>query len=159
MGHERRALAGAGVPGLEQLSTCPDCMNLAVLNVAYPFAAVGPDAVGGAEQVLSRLDAALVGQGHESLVLACAGSKTAGKLFATNACSEPIDQQVRARVWREYRSKIREICETRRVDLIHYHGVDFHEYLHEPGIPALVTLHLPPAWYPQTIFEPRPNSW
>ncbi|TIU34927.1 MAG: glycosyltransferase family 4 protein, partial [Mesorhizobium sp.] len=35
-------------------------MTLTVLNVAYPLAPVGPDAVGGAEQVLSALDRALV---------------------------------------------------------------------------------------------------
>ena len=35
-------------------------MSMTVLNVAYPLAPVGPDAVGGAEQVLSALDAALV---------------------------------------------------------------------------------------------------
>ncbi|HWI57516.1 MAG TPA: glycosyltransferase [Bacillota bacterium] len=46
-----------------------------MLDVAYPLAPVGPDAVGGAEQVLTRLDAALTRTGHRSLVameaLAC----------------------------------------------------------------------------------------
>ena len=31
-------------------------MPLTVVQVAFPFATVGPDAVGGAEQVLARLD-------------------------------------------------------------------------------------------------------
>lgn len=35
-------------------------MSLTVLSTAYPFAPVGPDAVGGAEQMLAQLDAALV---------------------------------------------------------------------------------------------------
>ena len=39
---------------------------LKVLNVAFPLAPVGPNAVGGAEQVLSMLDRALVDRGHES---------------------------------------------------------------------------------------------
>ena len=57
-------------------------MRLSVLNVAYPLAPVGPDAIGGAEQVLARLDAALVRAGHESIVLACEGSVTQGELIA-----------------------------------------------------------------------------
>jgi len=39
---------------------------LKVLNVAFPLAPVGGNAVGGAEQVLSMLDRALVDRGHES---------------------------------------------------------------------------------------------
>ena len=49
-------------------------MSLTVLNVAYPLAPVGPDAVGGAEQVLSHLDAALTRVGHRSIVVACEGA-------------------------------------------------------------------------------------
>ena len=37
---------------------------LTVLSVAYPLAPVGPDAVGGAEQVLSAVDRALAAAGH-----------------------------------------------------------------------------------------------
>ena len=39
-------------------------MSLTILSVAYPLAPVGPDAVGGAEQVLSQLDHALTAAGH-----------------------------------------------------------------------------------------------
>ena len=38
-------------------------MSLRVLSVAYPFAPVAPDAVGGAEAVLARLDAGLCERG------------------------------------------------------------------------------------------------
>lgn len=55
---------------------------LTVLNVAYPLAPVGPDAVGGAEQVLSAVEKAVAEAGHRSLVLACEGSSTSGRLFA-----------------------------------------------------------------------------
>ena len=57
-------------------------MSLTVLSVAYPLAPVGPDAVGGAEQVLTRLDRALVEAGHRSIVVAQEGSRTAGTLVA-----------------------------------------------------------------------------
>ena len=35
------------------------------------------------------------------------------------------------------------------------HGVDFYTYLPPAGLPVLVTLHLPPAWYPPEIFRLR----
>ncbi|MBL9025844.1 MAG: hypothetical protein JNL21_26855 [Myxococcales bacterium] len=53
-------------------------MPLTVLNVAFPFAPVGPDSVGGAEQIVSALDAALLRAGHRSIDLACDGSTAAG---------------------------------------------------------------------------------
>ena len=44
-------------------------MPLTVLSVGYALAPVGPDAVGGAEQILSALDRALVTAGHRSIVI------------------------------------------------------------------------------------------
>ncbi|MFZ2080615.1 MAG: hypothetical protein WAV38_29000, partial [Xanthobacteraceae bacterium] len=55
--------------------------RLTVLNVAYPFAPVGPDTAGGAEQVLSAIDRALVAAGHRSLVVGCAGSQISGEIM------------------------------------------------------------------------------
>ncbi len=69
---------------------------LTVLSVAYPLAPVGPDAVGGAEQVLAMLDAALVAAGHRSLVVACAGSAAAGRLLPIPA-APVLDDAARAR--------------------------------------------------------------
>jgi glycosyltransferase involved in cell wall biosynthesis len=48
----------------------------------------------------------------------------------------------------------------RDIDLIHLHGIDFAACLPPPGPPCLVTLHLPPAWYPAGALHPdRPNTW
>ncbi len=33
------------------------------------------------------------------------------------------------------------------------HGIDFHRYTVPRGIPVLVTLHLPPSWYPESIWS------
>ena len=44
-------------------------MSLTVLSVAYPLAPVSEDAAGGAEQILSAIDRALVQKGHRSLVV------------------------------------------------------------------------------------------
>jgi glycosyltransferase involved in cell wall biosynthesis len=40
------------------------------------------------------------------------------------------------------------------------HSLDFHAYLPPEGPPVLVTLHLPPDWYPAEVFRPsRPDTW
>jgi glycosyltransferase involved in cell wall biosynthesis len=38
------------------------------------------------------------------------------------------------------------------IDVVHMHGIDFMEYMPDPGVPVVVTLHLPPGWYPQRAF-------
>jgi len=41
-----------------------------------------------------------------------------------------------------------------------FHGVDFHRYLPPNGPPALATLHLPPSFYPDSVFSlTRPRTW
>ena len=59
--------------------------QLTILSVAYPLAPTGPDAVGGAEQILTAIDAALVAEGHRSLVIACRGSRAFGELIEVPA--------------------------------------------------------------------------
>ncbi len=128
-------------------------MSLTVLSVGYPFACVGPDAVGGAEQVLSHIDTALAAAGHRSIVVASAGSSTSGRLIATGSPRGPITEQERQSTWAEHRRNIERALASCPVDLIHMHGVDFHEYLPPAGAaPVLVTLHLPPSWYAPGAF-------
>jgi glycosyltransferase involved in cell wall biosynthesis len=136
-----------------------------VMNVAFPFARVGPDAVGGAEQILSHLDAALVSAGHHSIVVAC-GGETRGLLVETDvdvgrmSGSLVIDDEVRASVWQRCRETIENLLERWPVDLVHLHGIDFYEYLPSNSVPVLVTLHLPPSWYPSHAFRvSRPQTF
>ena len=58
-------------------------MPLTVLSIGYTLAPVGPDAVGGAEQILTALDRALVEASHRSIVVAASGSQAAGTLVET----------------------------------------------------------------------------
>jgi glycosyltransferase involved in cell wall biosynthesis len=133
---------------------------LTVLSVAYPLAPVGPDAVGGAEQVLAQLDKALVERSHRSLVVACEGSHTAGKLIATPRWDGPLQDAVRAAAHAAHREAIAASLARWQVDVVHLHGIDFHAYLPPPGPPALVTLHLPLAWYPPEALRPvRPRTF
>ena len=135
-------------------------MRLDVLLVAYPFAPVGPDAVGGAEQVLSALDRALAARGHRSRVLACEGSETAGELVPLPRVRGPIDEAARARIHAALRATMAATIARDPPDIVHLHGVDAMDYLPRPGVPALVTLHLPPSWYPASIWHPpRPDTW
>ncbi|MGE0127387.1 MAG: glycosyltransferase family 4 protein [Blastocatellales bacterium] len=128
-------------------------MKLCVLSVAYPFAPVSRDAAGGAEQSLSLIDESLVRAGRRSLVVACEGSRTAGELITVPRTRGVIDDAERERIHHHHREAIRRALEQNPVDIVHLHGLDFHEYLPQSRAPALVTLHLPPAWYSDEIFR------
>lgn len=121
--------------------------RLAVLNVAFPFAPAGPDAVGGAEQILSRLDHALVEAGHRSFVLAADGSRARGVLTEVSRPKGLIDDPVRAVHHRRYADTLNALIRRYRPHVVHLHGVDFDHYLPDVGVPVLVTLHLPYAFY------------
>lgn len=128
-------------------------MALTVLSVAYPFAPVSADAVGGAEQVAASLDAALVRAGHRSLVLAAAGSSVRGELLPLPVAAGPIGEAQRAAAWQAQRQAIGALLARGAVDLVHFHGIDFPQVLPPPGpVPLLATLHLPPSWYPPALF-------
>lgn len=136
--------------------------RLTVLSVGYPLAAVGPDAVGGSEQVLSALDHALVAAGHRSLVVACEGSRVAGTHLAYPAppTDRVISPEDAAQGQRWSLACIERAMASEAVDVVHTHGLDFHRHLPPPGPPMLATLHLPPDWYPPEGLHPaRPRTW
>lgn len=135
-------------------------MSLTILNVAYPLAPVSFDATGGAEQVVAQLDAALVAAGHRSLVIACEGSQVRGTLLPTRAVTGVLDATAQAAARERHREAIEAALEQETIDVVHLHGVDFADYLPSPGVPVLVTLHLPPRWYPDHAFSvSRPETY
>ena len=135
-------------------------MKLSVLSIAYPLAPVGPDAAGGSEQILTQLDRTLVSRGHCSVVIACERSRVEGRLIAAPLPTGTLDDSVRAAAQERYRDLIRFALRRWDFDLIHIHSLDFHAYLPPDGPPVLVTLHLPPDWYPPEAFHPaRANTW
>jgi glycosyltransferase involved in cell wall biosynthesis len=135
-------------------------MTLTVLSVAYPLARVGPDAVGGAEQVLSCLDQALVHAGHRSIVVACAGSRVAGHLAPVPAVDGILDAAAVGAARARHGATVARVLAACPVDVVHMHGVDFFHYMPAPGVPVLVTLHLPLDWYPASALHPvRPGTW
>jgi glycosyltransferase involved in cell wall biosynthesis len=134
-------------------------MKFRVLSVAYPLMAVGPDAVGGSEQVLTMLDAALTKAGHESLVLAAQGSTVSGTLIASPKANGQMDDSARRWGQQVHRQLLRDTLMNTPVDLVHMHSLDFHCYLPEVDLPVLATLHLPPDWYPQNVFERKRRNF
>ena len=122
-----------------------------ILSVAFPFAPVGPDAVGGSEQLLSQIERNLVALGHQSVVLACTGSSVSGELIEIPALYPLIDDEARRRAWAAMRIRIDEAASKADFDLIHMHGFDFHHYAPRSAR-SLVTLHLPLDWY-------APEAW
>jgi glycosyltransferase involved in cell wall biosynthesis len=126
-----------------------------ILSVAYPLFPVSTDSPGGAEQILFLLERGLVGTGCKSVVVAAAGSRITGELVETPAAPGQITDAVRQQAQHVHAGHIRRALEQFPADLIHFHGLDFHEYVPDAGVPKLATLHLPLAWYPQSIFERR----
>ena len=125
-----------------------------VLNVAFPFALVCDDTAGGAEQVLGALDTALVKYGWESFVIAAQGSRVSGTLINGPSIPAIIDENSESAVRQEYKKLLERVISDFEIDLIHFHGLDFSEYLPDTGTPVLVTLHLPVGWYKGLIERP-----
>jgi glycosyltransferase involved in cell wall biosynthesis len=131
-----------------------------ILSVAFPFAPVSEDPVGGAEQVLSRIERAIVAAGHRSLVIAQRGSSVAGELLPVDVVKGDVTDAARSRVHAQVRERIAEAVHKARPDLIHFHGIDFASYLPAAGPPCLISLHLPLGWYDPAVLRPkRRNTW
>lgn len=137
--------------------SAPGAAPLTVVSVAYALAPVRPETAGGAEQVLAALDRALVAAGHRSVVVAMEGSCAAGTLVPVPAPAGALDERARAEQHRRVRRALgdalgRLAAAGTPADLVHLHGIDFADVLPPAGVPALATLHLPPAWYPPEVW-------
>jgi len=126
-----------------------------VLSVAYPFAPVSADPVGGAEQVLARIERAIVATGNRSIAIAQRGSSVAGELLPVDAVKGEITEEARRTIHRQVREQIAEAVHRAGPDLIHFHGIDFGSYLPADGPPCLVSLHLPLGWYEPATLRPK----
>ena len=129
-------------------------MALTILSVAYPLAPVGPDAVGGAEQILTALDSALIRAGHQSLVIACEGSQTCGTLFPIRVHGSSLAEKLES-TDAQQRAAIKQVLREFPVDVVHMHGLNFLKYMPAEDVPVVATLHLPPSYYPPEIFSLR----
>lgn len=126
---------------------------MTILSVAYPLLPAGPSSGGGAEQILYLLERGLVRRGHRSIVVAAKGSRISGELIETPIFDGEMTEDVREAARREHLCFIEQALKRYAIDRIHFHGLDFYKYLPVNEIPKLATLHLPPAWYPESIFD------
>jgi len=122
-------------------------MPLTVLNVAYPLAPVSEATAGGAEQILLTLDRGLIQHGHRSLVLAAEGSRCHGLLLPVEIPSGSLNQQAKQEARRQFRLALTHALDRHSVDVVHMHGIDFHEYVPDCDLPVVISLHLPLNWY------------
>jgi glycosyltransferase involved in cell wall biosynthesis len=123
--------------------------------VAYSLATIGPDATGGAEQVLGMLDRALTGAGHQSIVVASEHSAVSGILVGVPPREGANSYADWAAAHDAQREALARVLASFPVQVIHFHGLDFINYLPGGDLPALVTLHLPPGWYRPEVFTLR----
>lgn len=129
-----------------------------LLSIAFPYAPMGPRAVGGAEVICSQLEAALPQLGFRSVVVAHRNSSPVGSLYPTTIPDGIITETVRAEVERAQQANIDRALQENPVALVHMHGLDFGRYRIPAHIPVIVTLHLPAAWYPESIWT-SPNNY
>lgn len=127
---------------------------LTILSVAYPLLPVGPGSGGGAEQILHLVEQGLVQKGFRSIVVAAAGSTVAGELMSSPAASETISDSLRKEAQRIHAQEVEAALSRYRIDVLHFHGLDFLAYRPQRALPRqLATLHLPVSWYPRELFN------
>jgi glycosyltransferase involved in cell wall biosynthesis len=122
-------------------------MPLTVLSVSYSLAPVSERTAGGAEQVLITLDEALVRAGYRSLVLAPAGSRSNGLLIPAQIPRGVLDDDAKHEARTIFKHVLDRALNEYAVDVVHMHGLDFHDYLPDRDLPIVVSLHLPLTWY------------
>src|SRR5271166_3057666 len=106
-----------------------------ILSVAYPLTEVSADAAGGSEQILTLLDQALIENGHDSLVLAAKGSSVMGTHIPSPSVRGVLNDSIREWGRREHKKLLARILQTEKIDLVHMHSLDFHQYLPPGDIP------------------------
>ena len=69
-----------------------------------------------------------------------------------------LDESAKRGARSEHARRVDELLSARSFDVVHFHGVDAMDYLPRPGVPTIVTVHLPADWYPPALFTPRPAT-
>jgi len=130
---------------------------LRILYVAYPLLPVSRESCGGAEQMLSVLEAEMAERGHITAVAACAGSHARGTIFATGQESAAPDRFEERNT--EHQSRVVELIRrTHAFDLVHDKSGSFWQRARDAEIPVVATLHLPRSFYPEGSFQNVPSN-
>ncbi len=147
--------------GNGRLDTSVDRRVRRVLYVAYPLLPVSSESCGGAEQILSVLEAEVGSRGHITTVAACAGSKATGVVFSTG--SEATEPDRFSERDAEHQARVLDLLrqtkgQQRTFDLVHDKSGSFWRRAAEYDGPVLTTLHLPRHFYPADSFRNLPPN-
>jgi len=131
-----------------------------ILYVAYPLVKLGPDSCGGAEQMLHVVEEGIASRGHETVTVACAGSRVAGSMVPTGVPEPGVDAFAEVDVVHNTR-----VLETLRVardsghpfDLVHDKGGSFWTLADAVPEPVLLTAHLGREFYGDALRSTPPN--
>lgn len=132
-----------------------------ILYIAYPLLAVSNESCGGAEQMLSVLEAELADRGHFTTVAACEGSQVTGVLFTTGRETTEPDRFLERDA--EHQQRILDLLHQTNgshptFDLAHDKSGSFWRRAVECNVPVLATLHLPRHFYPADSFLNLPSN-
>src|SRR6185369_3793730 len=132
-----------------------------ILYVAYPLLPVSDESCGGAEQMLSVLEAEIADRGNLTTIAACKGSRARGGVFSTGRETTETDQfETRNR---EHEERVLSLLRETRgsqpaFDLVHDKSGSFWRRAAEIEVPVLATLHLPRHFYPNHAFDRVPQN-
>src|SRR4051794_25850813 len=142
--------------GNRSLSIFIDKQVRRILYVAYPLLPVSNESCGGAEQMLSVVEAEIADRGHFTTVAACTGSQVSGVVFATGREVTQPDNFIERDA--EHQAKILDMLQHTNgsqptFDLVHDKSGSFWRRAAECNVPVLATLHLPRHFYPGASFR------
>lgn len=132
-----------------------------ILYIAYPLLSVSNESCGGAEQMLSVLEAEMADRGHFTAVAACEGSQAKGAVFTTGRETTAPDRFLERDS--EHQEQIIELLRRTNsahptFDLVHDKSGSFWRRANECNVPLLATLHLPRQFYPNDSFANLPPN-
>lgn len=131
-----------------------------ILYVAYPLVKLGAESCGGAEQMLHVLEEGMAARGHETVVVACGGSRVAGQLVAAVDPEPPLDAF--SEIDTAQNARVLEVLRQARdsgrpFDLVHVKGGSFWTHAAQIPEPVLLTAHLGRESYGGALRAPLPN--
>jgi glycosyltransferase involved in cell wall biosynthesis len=132
-----------------------------ILYVAYPLLPVTNESCGGAEQMLSVVEAEMADRGHFTTVAACAESQVRGVVFSTGRETTEPDHFIERDA--EHQARILDLLQKTTgsqptFDLVHDKSGSFWRRAAESDVPVLATLHLPRHFYPGESFRNLPPN-
>ena len=129
-----------------------------ILYVAYPLLPVSSESCGGAEQMLSVVEAEIASRGHFTTIAACSGSQASGAVFSTGR--EVVEPDRFTERDTEHQSRILDLLRLTRntFDIVHDKSGSFWRRAAEFEVPVLATLHLPRHFYPGESFRNLPPN-